>query len=247
MNTQIFSPEVRVLIAIQARSTSSRFPGKIFEMIGRKTVLQHVIDAAKSSKFHIERSSKKVIIRCDIAVVHPENDKEVILACKQSGAQLIAGSEHNVLSRFVMAHEMMSPDYIVRLTSDCPLLLDYIISKHIFTAINNQLDYVSNVQEDCRQIADGFDVEIMSSKAIEWLVKNATDEYDQEHVTTALRKQKPNNLRFGFISSKLDTSHMKMSLDTFEDLERIRTYYHNREFKMETAKSIFGVGGIFEL
>ncbi len=232
--------EKRVLIAIQARSTSSRFPGKIFELIGQKTVLQHVIDQAKSAKFHVERSSRQIYIKCEIAVLHPANDRTIINSYKQTGAHLISGDEENVLSRYIEAAKLIKPDFIVRLTSDCPLILDFVISKHINVAVLNELDYVSNVEEQCRTIADGFDCEIMSRKALEWLEENAqTPEY-QEHVTLALRRERPKSLKFGFIPSKLDTSHLKISLDTAEDLERIRRYYHDREYKLSVAKKLFG-------
>lgn len=232
--------EKTVLIAIQARSTSSRFPGKIFELIGQKTVLQHVIDQAKSAKFHIERSSRQKLIKCEIAVLHPANDRSIINSYKQTGAHLVSGDEDNVLSRFIEATNLIKPDYVVRLTSDCPLVLDFVISKHINVAVLNDLDYVSNVEEQCRTIADGFDCEIMSRKAIDWLENNAITPEHQEHVTLALRQMRPQSLRFGFISSKLDTSHLKISLDTSEDLERIRKYYHDREYKLSVAKKLFG-------
>lgn len=239
--------EKSVLIAIQARSTSTRFPGKIFELIGSKTVLQHVIDQAKSSQSYVSRPNRKIQIRCSVAVLYPENDSDIAKHCKQSGVYLIPGSEFNVLSRYIKAMEQIKPDYIVRLTADCPLLLDFVISKHINTATINELDYVSNVEEKCRNVADGFDCEVMSKKAIEWLKNNVKDEHDNEHVTTLLRRARPKELRFGFISSKLDTSNLKMSLDTPEDLERIRKYYHEREYKLTTANSIFGKEFVYEI
>lgn len=242
--------EVKVLIAIQARSTSKRFPGKIFEMIGKKTVLQHVIDAAKSAKHHIERTSKKIPMQCQIAILHPEGDRDIEIGYKASGALLVPGDENNVLSRFVKARDMTKADYIVRLTSDCPLLLDFIISKHIYVAVHNHYDYVSNVHEECRTIADGFDVEIMSSRALDWLNMEVKEAYDKEHVTTYIRKSMRMPwfpLLCAFIPSKHDTSALKLSLDTEEDLELIRGYYHNKEFKMNLAKSLFGMDNVYEL
>lgn len=237
---------VSVLIAIQARSNSTRFPQKIYQMIGKKMCLQHVIDQAKSSKLYVERSSHKKSIRCEVIVLHPENDTQLITSYK-TYCNLLGGDEHDVLSRFIKAYDLYEPDYVVRLTSDCPLILDFIISKHINTAIMNDLDYVSNVEESCRTSFDGTDCEIISSKAIEWLRKNAITKEDKEHVTLALRREKPNGISQGFISFKLDSSNLKLSLDTEEDLQRIREYYHRREEKLSNALRIFGKRAIFEL
>lgn len=239
--------EVNVLICIQARTNSTRFPQKIYQALGKKMVLQHVVDQALSSKLYVERSSHKRAIKCQVAVVHPENDIQLITTFKNCGAMLISGSESDVLSRYVKAQELLKSDYIVRLTSDCPLLLDFVISKHINTAVFNDLDYVSNVDESVRLVFDGMDAEILSAKALKYLEINAKTAHDKEHVTTLLRRDKPESLRFGFISSKLDSSSMKLSLDTPEDLERIRAYYHDREHKIALSHKIYGKRMVFEI
>lgn len=239
--------EVNVLICIQARTNSTRFPQKIYQSIGRKMVLQHVVDQALSSKIYVERANHKKIIKCQVAVVHPDNDIQLVTTFKNCGAMLISGSEPDVLSRYIKAQALTRADYIVRLTSDCPLLLDFVISKHINVAVFNDLDYVSNVDESVRLVFDGMDCEIMSARALKYLEENAVTSHDREHVTTLLRRDRPRTMNFGFVSSKLDTSAMKLSLDTPEDLERIREYYHAREHKIGLANKIFGHRGVFEI
>lgn len=234
---------IDVLIGIQARSNSTRFPKKIYEIIGDKRVLDHVIDQAKSAADHINHFTRRASVNCQVAVLHPSDDIEIVKAFKNSGAILIGGPENDVLSRFVTAQRMTSADYVVRLTSDCPLILDFVIAKHIHTAAfrhaYKKYDYISNIEEKCRLIADGFDCELLSREALDWLDRMATEAFDREHVTTALRRLRPKHLRQAFIASKLDTSRMKMSVDTPEDLERIREYYHEREHKLALARTLF--------
>ena len=237
---------IEVLIAIQARSNSTRFPKKIYEHIGDLRVLDHVISQAKSTADHITKYSSKLKIRCQVAVLHPEGDDELVRTFRSSGAILIAGPEDDVLSRYVTAQRMTDCDYIVRLTSDCPLILDYVIAKHINVAAHNSYDYVSNIEETCRFVADGFDCEVISRKALDWLSRNARDASDREHVTTAIRRHRPPTLSQAFVAFKLDTSRMKMSVDTKEDLDRMREYYHEREHKMTVARRLFG-NAVYEL
>ena len=237
---------VEVLIAIQARSNSTRFPKKIYEYIGDKRVLDHVIDRAKSTADHIMRYTTKLKIKCQVAVLHPADDDELVRAFRSSGAILIGGPEEDVLSRYVTAQSMTDADYVVRLTSDCPLILDYVIAKHIHVAAFNRYDYVSNIEEKCRFVADGFDCEVMSRRALEWLDYEATDKFDREHVTTAIRRIRPPGLSQAFISMKIDTSNMKISVDTPEDLERMKEYYHSRQCKMDIARTLFG-SDVYEL
>lgn len=238
---------INVLICVQARSTSTRFPQKIFQLIGKKSALEHVIDQAKSSKVYLERSSHKYDLKIEIAILYPIGDNQILTSFRHLKCLMVEGDEHDVLSRYVSAFDKFSPDYIVRLTSDCPLLLDFIISKHINCAVFNDLDYVSNVDEECRTVADGLDVEIMSAKAMQWLKENALTKEEKEHVTLAIRTKMPRELQQGFITSKHDSSDQKLSLDTPEDLQKIRAHFHNREYKKTLAQKKFGKKNIYEI
>lgn len=242
--------QAKVVIAIQARSNSTRFPQKIYQLIGRKMVIAHVIDAAKSAKLYVERATHKVQIKCDVAIVYPKNDTQVVSSCRSICQNLIESpvdDENNVLARYQKAMTDLKADYIVRITSDCPLILDFVISKHINVAVMNELDYVSNVYENFRFSFDGLDVEVISRRGMEWLKANAKAPEDLEHVTSLLRKKMPPELTFGFITHKLDSSGMKLSLDTPEDLDRIRKYFHEREHKQELSTKLFGKRGIYEI
>jgi spore coat polysaccharide biosynthesis protein SpsF len=164
----------------------------------------------------------------------------------------ISGPEHNVLARYVEAQRITNADYIVRLTSDCPLMLDYVIGKAINMCIFKQRDYVSNVEEACRTFADGYDVECMSKAALDWLNVQAYSDIDREHVTSMIRRVRPRHLTQGVIMSKIDTSEthslgFKMSLDTPEDFHRIQNYYERAEFKMKEAIRIFGEKHVYLL
>lgn len=245
---------INVLIAIQARSTSTRFPRKIFEMIGDRRMLDHVIDRAQSASDHIMRHTMRVKIDCEVAVLHPEKDDEIVKAFHNPNVIFFGGSEEDVLSRYIMAQRMTDCDYIVRLTSDCPLIFSFIIAKHInssaFSTLDHvkegPIDYMSNIDEECRTVADGLDCEILSKQAIQWLDRNATSTFDREHVTTALRRERPPALRQAFCSMHLDTSSMKLSVDTPEDLERVRLVYETRANKTNVARRLFG-NAVYEL
>lgn len=236
-----------VLIGIQARSTSTRFPRKIYENIGGRRVLDWVIDAAKSSAKHTMQYSGQYPMRCQVAILYPEGDQGIIDAFTGSGCLMVAGSEHDVLDRYIKAQALIDADYVVRLTSDCPLILDFVITKHINVAVRNGFDYVSNVDENCRTVADGMDCEIMSRKMLKWLGVNASSTEDREHVTTAIRRERPQGFKRGLIQSKLDTSNMKISLDTAEDLNNIRSYFENKSHKAREAHRYYGHGCVYEL
>ena len=64
----------------------------------------------------------------------------------------------DVLERFYYAAKSENPDWLVRLTSDCPLIDPVIIDEVIKYAVDNDCDYASNTLNPT--YPDGLDVEV---------------------------------------------------------------------------------------
>lgn len=228
-----------VVIAIQARSGSSRFPRKAFELIDGKPVLRHVIDAADRCAFYMNRHTFRSKIQVSYAVLCPYKDE--IKHTFNSRAMVIEGPEDDVLLRYRIAMERLKADYVVRITGDCPLIPPYLITKHIKVAVANGYDYCSNVDENCRTAIDGHDVEVMSRRALEWADENAKDPAQREHVTLALRQGGlPEDFKIGHVLGHLDQSHIKLSIDTPDDLERVRVEYERAKRMHANAEQMNG-------
>ena len=78
-------------IIIQARTGSTRLPGKILKVINDRTLLDHIIDRLK------ELEEKAVVV---IATSTLPGDDAVEQFCKEKGVLCFRGSESNVLSRY---------------------------------------------------------------------------------------------------------------------------------------------------
>lgn len=228
-----------VVIGIQARSTSERFPNKIFELIGDKPMIEHVIGACRHAAGNYTAYGRNRGTIASVALLVPEGD-EVGRIYKGKGMQVIEGPENDVLTRYVIANKKLKCDYIVRVTADCPLIPDFIILKHIKTAVIGGFDYYSNVDEEARTSIDGYDCEVMSSTLLSWLDENATDPKDREHVTTYARKNRPGWAKFGGTINYVDQSHLKYSVDTPEDLERVREAYDRKQKKHSILEDKYG-------
>lgn len=227
-----------VLIGIQARSTSKRLPRKVFELIGGKSMIRHVVEACDRAAFYMNKNSHKTRIHVSVALVIPEGDE--LLSFRRYGKMVVEGPEGDVLSRYQIASKRFHADYIVRVTGDCPLIPPYLITKHIKTAVINGYDYVSNVDEHARTAADGTDCEVISSKLLDFVHSNAMDEKDREHVTTFIRRQTPDWAKVGHVVGHLNMSDLKLSVDTQEDLERVRFHYDRIKFAIESAEAKSG-------
>lgn len=235
----------RVLIGIQARSGSTRLPRKAFELIGERRLLDHVIDSCKSAANYLERFEDRAKIRASVAVLTPGGDS-IVSGFKHSCA-IFEGSEADVLDRYAAAADHFEADYVVRITGDCPLIPDYLIVKHVKMAHANRYDYVSNVDEDTRTAMDGHDCEVMSRRMLEWLDAEATETYDREHVTPKARREPPGWAKMGTVIHYHDLSGVKLSVDTLDDLQRVREAYDMRAGKLSHAQRKFGKSAVHRL
>ncbi len=196
-----------------------------------------MIDAcAKAAKYSNRYSYKKhYTVSC--ALLIPEADP--IKKAFSSQIRIVEGPEFDVLERFRLAAEQFNPDFICRITGDCPLIPSYIITKHISLAVACGYDYVSNVDEDCRLSLDGIDCEVMSRPMLDWLVVNAQNDFEKEHVTILARTDPPIWAKRALTASFFDQSDIKLSVDTREDLERVRAEYDRVGAKLMRADEIY--------
>lgn len=230
-----------VVIGIQARSTSKRFPRKIFARLGDKPILARVIDAVFKCATYLNRQTFRSKLFISVAVVTPTGDNEVIQYCTQKKMTVIEGPEHDVLTRYKNLLDASNADYIVRITSDCPLIPPPFITKAIKVAVMNKCDYCSNVDPRFRTSPDGFDVEVVSRRALEWAHANATESYDREHVTSILRGATiPNDFRVGVIIGYIDESSIKISVDTPEDLAKVQEQSKKLTEMISLSEKIYG-------
>ena len=222
-----------VLIAIQARSGSKRLPGKSLRMLDDKIMVGHVFQTAQYASSYINRATGNTNITARVAILIPQDDP---LKEHFDAKDVIEGPEDDVLGRYLMALDEYNPDYIVRITGDCPLIIPTIITKHITSAVGLSLDYCSNAYEDLRTFVDGYDVEVISAKAMRWLGDNVRIDADAEHVTTLLRREPPRWAKFGVVMGHIDLSDIKLSVDTIEDFLEVERKKQSLDQKGQLAK-----------
>lgn len=200
-------------------------------------MLTHVIEACSESADHMSTKVKNGIIRSEVAVLTPYEDP--IVAEFGGKVQVIQGPEDDVLNRYEIACQAYTPDYVVRITGDCPYLPPFIISSHVIKAALSKppLDYCTNTLEEIRTAPDGYDVEVMSMRMMRYLFANAESVYDKEHVTSLLRRAMPVWAEVGAVIGHRDESNVKISVDTYEDRQRVSEDYENVKTKLKRAES----------
>ena len=222
---------MQILIGIQARSTSTRLPGKCNLLLDDKTVMEHVIDRCNEAKEFLKHRKD---FNTKVALLVPIGDS--LAAQYKTKMCVFEGDETNVLKRYYDAATLYQSEYIVRITGDCPLIPPGVIASFLELAINNKLDYVENVDEKIRTSPDGWDCEVLNYKLLEYMYKNANTPEFTEHVTLMARVLPPPMIRRYHVFNDIDISEIKISVDTQENLDYIKTKLKSLRSKIELAK-----------
>jgi spore coat polysaccharide biosynthesis protein SpsF (cytidylyltransferase family) len=211
---------MKILAITQVRYGSTRLPAKVLKTVGGKTLLE----------IHLERIlQSKRITKLIVATTNEDGIEHIIDIVKKKNVDFFQGSIDDVLSRFYHAAKPEFPDYIVRITSDCPLVDPVIIDKVIDECVTSDFDYVSNTMNPT--YPDGIDVEVFRFSALEQAFNEASLKSDREHVTPYIWRNssykggsifKSNN-----IENSIDYSSYRITVDTDEDFQVIKYLIDN--------------------
>lgn len=197
-----------ILAIIQARTSSTRLPGKTLMQLGSKTVLGNVISRVQRCK-----NIDGVLV----ATSTGEEDQPIIAEAVKYGALYYAGSKDDVLSRYYKAARLYKADRIVRITADCPFIMLDLVDELIDRS--KYFEYGSNVKN--RTYPKGLDCEVFSLGELERAHNHAVGE-EREHVTPYIRSHVMQ--QFSMVDDD-NFSHKRLTIDYAHDLRDMREFY----------------------
>ena len=167
---------MKVIGITQARVGSTRLPGKVLLLIKGKPLL----------KYHLERvTQSKMVHKWVVATTQESGVESIISIANSCHVSCFQGNLDNVLNRFYEAVKDELADYIVRVTSDCPLIDPKLIDAVVEFAIENDLRYCKTSDN----YPDGFDVEVFKFSELKEANESASLMSDKEHVTPFIRRK----------------------------------------------------------
>jgi spore coat polysaccharide biosynthesis protein SpsF (cytidylyltransferase family) len=188
-------------------------------------------------EWQISRIKKSSLEKIVVATSTDETDDKLAQVVADLDIPVFRGSLNDVHSRFVTIIEENMPDYFIRLTGDCPLVMPILLDDMIGCFESGEFDYLSNVGPPT--FPDGLDIEIISTRSfLEFSQLNLTPE-EREHVTLGIRNR-PRDFRIGNFVNNRDISSMRWTVDYEEDfnfVSRIFEYFSGREVEF-TAEDI---------
>ena len=220
------------LAVVQARMTSTRFPGKVLTpLLGEPMILRQ-----------LERVSRARLVNELVVATstHPSDDP-LVEVLHSAGYSVFRGPLDDVLARFIGAIDAFEnstgskADVVVRLTADCPLISPKVIDEVIDAFRNSEADYLSNTMTPT--YPDGLDAEVVKVTVLREVASVAIDPPEREHVTLGVYRRNAEYLIGNYADSR-SNSDLRWTVDTPEDLSFVSQvfealYPENPNFEYE--------------
>lgn len=199
----------RVIGITQARIGSTRLPGKILLPVQNNLSL---------FELHLQRAKRSSLVNhWMVATTNEQGIESLLDLANKLSVGVYQGSTTDVLDRFYQAQIGLDGDYIVRLTSDCPLIDPAIIDETVRYCLEHQLSYYTNVING--PFPDGLDVEVFSGAALRDAWEHAVSASDREHVTPFIRQK---NSVSGWHGNEPNYTQLRLTVDEQHDYELIK-------------------------
>jgi spore coat polysaccharide biosynthesis protein SpsF len=233
---------VKVLAVVQARTGSTRLPGKVLLPVAGAPLLVRMLERVCAA-----RTPSEVVV----ATTTDAADEPVRELARQAGVRCASGHPTDLLDRHWQAAvecglSEAAADVVVKIPSDCPLIDPAVIDQVIgfYLAQPERFDFVSNLHPPTWP--DGNDVEVVPLPVLAIARREATRPHEREHTTPFIWDQ-PRRFRLGNVrwdtGLDLSMSH-RFTIDYREDYAFVRAVY---DALWTPRRPLFGLAEILDL
>ena len=165
---------MRIVIVVQARTASTRLPGKVLLPVANRPLISCMLERVRAA-----RTASEVIV----ATTTDHHDDSIVTIANDAGVACMRGHPTDLLDRHYAAAVSFNADVVVKIPSDCPLIDPAVIDRVVgyYIAHADCADFVSNLHP--ATYPDGNDVEVRPSGALETAWREATAPHEREHTT----------------------------------------------------------------
>lgn len=195
---------------IQARMTSSRYPGKSLAPLAGKPVIERVIE-----RVHDALPESEVVV----LTTHEHASTPLVSHLENEGVAVYRGHPTNVFHRFCSALEEYPCSSFFRVCGDSPFLEPTLFQKAKEHFLTNKYDIITNVCP--RDFPVGKSVELLDSNTFKSVSESELSEGQKEHVTKYFYDNQNNYDIMDIKYSEKQKSEERFAVDTLSDLKRL--------------------------
>tara|TARA_B100000886_G_C20420620_1_gene491381 strand:+ start:1881 stop:2549 length:669 start_codon:yes stop_codon:yes gene_type:complete len=201
-----------LIVFLQARVSSKRLPKKVLEKINNEEMFIKVYNCIKRSK-----KIQKIIVTTSKL----KSDDKIVNICKTKKIEYFRGHLSNVSKRIkdLIMKLNLKREYFIRISADSPFIDFKLIEKFMEIYKKKKPDILTNVYK--RTFPIGQSIELIKTSFFIKHQKKFKTQKDREHVTPYFYRNFK-NFKIINIKNKKNYSKINMSVDTYEDLKKIR-------------------------
>lgn len=217
---------MKIILIIQARMGSTRLPGKILKPLGMTTVLDYDVTRCRQ----INQVQDVIVATSTL-----EQDEPIVEWCEENGVTCFRGSEDDVLSRYYECAKAYAPDYVIRVTSDCPFI-DYHLGNQVVQVMEDNPSDIVLLQG---ALPRGLAIEMVSFQALEYMYHYGKEHRHREHVTYYAYEY-PERFKAAYckIPESLQHPELRITLDTPEDYELLKAVANHSQDKLISSQTV---------
>lgn len=195
---------------IQARMSSTRFPGKVLAPLNGQPIILRVI-----SQIAQVIPAEQITVATSVEL----SDDPLASYVQQIGISVYRGALNNVFERFQSCLREYSCSWFFRVCADSPLFDSELLKTMFGYTSRHDIDLVTNVQ--VRTFPKGRSVEMINAATFARIDSSQLLADEKEHVTRVYYNH-PTNLRIINIESgDPELPKTSYAVDTLEDLSRL--------------------------
>ena len=211
---------------------SKRLPKKAFKLIGKRTLISHVLERVR-----VIKGEESIVLVTSKRRV----DDPLIEFAKNENILFFRDSLNNVLLRAIKCCEYFGFSALARVCADrpfhCPTVLGNLIS--IFK--DNKYDLVTNYLK--KTYPRGFTSEVISLESLKKIMTLTQDPFNLEHITNFFYTNQEKFRIYNYEYKGENLNKYNLSVDTKADLEKARWIVSKFSCKPENipTKKIFSL------
>jgi spore coat polysaccharide biosynthesis protein SpsF len=199
---------------VQARMSSSRFPGKVLAPLVGKPLIAHLLARMCESL----PKDRVVLLTSEDAT----DDPLASYVSNELGIAVFRGSLGDVVGRFQACLRVHPCEWFVRISGDSPAIDPGLLS-WMLKRVSDEFDLVTNVAE--RTFPDGESIEIV--RALTFLGWKSLElmPAEREHVTPHFYSNSEKYRICSVTSDDAEATHRRLVVDTLEDLRSLERIF----------------------
>jgi len=195
---------------VQARMTSSRFPGKVLAPFRGVPLIRHVLRAVQG----VSRLDSIVV-----ATSTDEADDPLVAYLDTLSVTVFRGPLANVFERFRLCALQFPCEWILRVNADSPLWSAHVGQAVIDRASAEDCDLVTTIFP--RTFPQGQNAELIRVSAFTAIDPATLSPHEQEHVTQVYYRHPTRYRIVNVESGKAELATCSLAVDTIDDLRRL--------------------------